>query len=146
MPSDLSSRDTCINCDQPIPQEKQRRHARYCCRACSQEYNLRKYHATAPRWGLPTPVIAAMSELVCATDLMRLGWDVYRAVAWTASCDIVAIKGNTVLRVEVRTAAVLKDDKLTSAKNGRYDVLARVWYDEVEYAPPLEELEVRQIA
>ena len=87
-----------------------------------------------------------MSELVCATDLMRLEWDVYRAVAWTASCDIVAIKGNTVLRVEVRTAAVLKDDKLTSAKNGRYDVLARVWYDEVEYTPPLEELEVRQIA
>lgn len=45
----------------------------------------------------------ALAELLVAADLMARGYEVFRAVSPSASCDLTALKDGLSLRVEVRT-------------------------------------------
>lgn len=44
-----------------------------------------------------------ISELLVCADLLRMGYEVFWAVSPTASCDLIATKGDAVFRVEVKT-------------------------------------------
>lgn len=85
------------------------------------------------RWSGRT---GAASELVVCVDLIRQGWDVFRAVSPQSVCDLVALKGPLSIRVEVRTAHA-GGKKLTAARHGHYDVLAIVRGWEIVYSPTL---------
>lgn len=99
---------------------------------------------------------AAVSELVAAVDLTRQGFSVFRAISPACSCDLIAMLGSRILRVEVRTASPspLKTGRLNFAKNtydeGRSDTYAVVRGNDVFYQPPLAawiaEGEVRDVA
>lgn len=89
----------------------------------------------------------AASELIVAVDLLHKGYEVYRAVVHTTSCDLAMGKrGGPLWRVEVKTALPsFKRDgtpRLGTQPNwGYFDVLAYVHTDgRIVYRPALEEL------
>lgn len=70
-----------------------------------------------------------LGELIVASDLLKRGYEVFRALHPDASCDLVAIKNGKVSRIEVRTGKRLKENKLTYGSNkmrkgNRYDIMA----------------------
>ena len=78
---------------------------------------------TVPRSGQDNGLLGAQSELLACVDLMNKGWTVYRAIDAYAACDLVAIKNDQFLRVEVKTEGPQLKLK---AKRGKFDVLAVV--------------------
>jgi hypothetical protein len=76
-----------------------------------------------------------ISELVAAIDLMRRGYDVFRALSAQSSCDLVAIGHDQMLRIEVRSTTYGKVGKpyAVAARRdaGRFDVYALVTSDGV---------------
>jgi hypothetical protein len=50
-----------------------------------------------------TGTVGAIAELVVSVDLMKMGYEVYRALSPASSCDILALKENFSLKFEVRT-------------------------------------------
>jgi hypothetical protein len=77
--------------------------------------------------GLNTGNIGAMGELLVTYDLMSKGWEVFRSVSPSSTCDLIALKDRRLLRVEV-TKGVRKPCGLRWVKHDptRYDLLA-VW-------------------
>jgi len=76
-----------------------------------------------------TSTIGATSELLVAADLLRRGFEVFRAVSPTCSCDLGVLRDGRFLRVEVKT--VRKSERgagSVSADVSRFDILAcAVW-------------------
>jgi hypothetical protein len=81
--------------------------------------------------------IGAIAELTASIALMNLGWSVYRAFSHNAPCDLVAIKGSAVLRIEVKTATEGKSPTLDRSKFDHLALLIRG--GEVVFQPPLPE-------
>jgi hypothetical protein len=52
---------------------------------------------------MPTATVGAMTELLICADLIRRGYDVFRAVSPACYCDIIARKEEVTLNVEART-------------------------------------------
>lgn len=59
---------------------------------------------TTPDWGVGTSTLGALTELIVSVDLMKKGYEVFRALSPHCSCDLLAMKQGVVLKVEVRTA------------------------------------------
>jgi hypothetical protein len=53
--------------------------------------------------GLTSGTKGAMAELMACVDLMRKGYEVFRALSPSSNCDILAIKDGVVHLYEVRT-------------------------------------------
>ena len=60
---------------------------------------------------IPPGTVGALSELIASADLMRKGFEVYRALSPASSCDVLAIKGKKVFTFEVRTGYKSTDGK-----------------------------------
>lgn len=71
--------------------------------------------------------------LVCA-DLQLQGWEVYRAVAACSSCDVIAVRADRLLRIEIRTGRKGLNGQiiypLKSKYLGRQDLFAVVLLDD----------------
>jgi hypothetical protein len=52
---------------------------------------------------LGTGATGARSELIICADLIRLGYEVFRAVSPQCSCDLMILRKGIAERVEVRT-------------------------------------------
>jgi len=65
--------------------------------------------------------VGAITELVISTKLMEEGWQVFRNLSPHGSIDLVAIKGESVRKIEVRTGSIGKNGKRYWAKNPRPD-------------------------
>lgn len=50
---------------------------------------------------LPT---GALSELIASADLIKNGYEVYRALSPSSFCDLLAIKNGEIFKLEIRTA------------------------------------------
>jgi len=119
------------------------------CSANCREQHYRE--TTTPRLPFQTPhnrsVVGSASELLACADLLKRGFSVFRAVSGCCSCDIVILKGKTLLRVEVKTAYRNESGRGVCAVNqrqvGQHDILAKVFLVEnvIEYTPPLPSLE-----
>lgn len=87
--------------------------------------------------GLASGTVGAISEMRAAIDLMGQGFEVFRALSPSCSCDLAVLKNGAVVRVEVRTGLVLTDGSLTAYlranEAGRADVLAVVGTDRISY-------------
>lgn len=81
-------------------------------------------------WALPSGAVGALGELVVAADLMRRGYEVFRAVSPCAPCDLLVLSGALTLRVEVRTMRRNKygwaNGRVKPKDAGRFDVMAFV--------------------
>src|SRR5690349_5696091 len=73
--------------------------------------------------------IGAISEMLVSLDLMNKGYEVFRPMSPHACCDIVAIKGKRIVRLEVKTGAELRNGTITKTtirNRGSFDILATV--------------------
>ena len=69
----------------------------------------------------------AISELTVSANLMARGYEVFRALSPSASCDLIALKDGEVLRVEVRTGTYYEPTgSIGVSRRGDYDLLAIV--------------------
>jgi Holliday junction resolvase-like predicted endonuclease len=82
--------------------------------------------------------VGAMAELLVASDLLRQGYQVFRACSPHATCDLVAMKDRSMIRVEVRTALMRKDGTLTASvrETDECDLYALVCGTVIEYMKP----------
>ena len=86
----------------------------------------------------------AFCELVVAADLMRQGFEVFRALSPGSPCDLAVLWGARLLRVEVRTAYRTPAGTLYCSRRSRTqpDIWAMVIRhdQEIVYDPPLEQM------
>lgn len=120
---------------------------KYCSRTCSRTANIAYLQTRRPNTSkLPTGTVGAISELIVSADLLRRGFEVFRALSQSCSCDLAILHESKLIRVEVRTASRSSAGKLMFAfrpgEDQRHDLLALVTDDghTIEYRPTLVEL------
>lgn len=110
---------------------------RFCSHDCS-----RKYHGHAQDWaGLHKSTVGAIHELRVAVDLLTKGYEVFRAVTPTGSCDLLALKDRKTFRVEVRAAYENTETGRIAHSKARFraDHYALALATRIVYKPNLEE-------
>ncbi len=135
----------CEHCSSLIIPIRNIPHQKYCSSACANAAFRVKTLALNNRAGdskTTNGTAGAISELIVSVDLMRKGYHVFRAMSAHCPCDLIAMLGEKVLRVEVRTATVNLDESIGYPKHAlathRYDVLALVIRGtDVQYVPDL---------
>ena len=73
--------------------------------------------------------LGAIAELIVAADLMHKGYDVYRPLSPMASCDLLGIYDQDIIRIEVKRAEVSEDGRANCdvrRNAGKFDLLAIV--------------------
>ena len=115
-------------------------HTRFCSRRCRQKYA--DFGSPISGMDANVGVRGAIGELAVSVDLMGRGYEVFRNVSQHGSCDLVAMKGGRLLRVEVKCAAMNTDTgKVYAPKTldaSKYDILALYTRSGVVYASGLE--------
>lgn len=131
------------------------------CEGCGAEFERpkkawnKKYHsaecykntigsASGKNLKLDSCKVGTISELIVCTDLFRQGYEIFRAVSQSASCDLIALKNKNCLRVEVKTGCktsigVSWADKKKTQTDGKHDILAVVVNGNPIYFPELRE-------
>lgn len=119
--------------------------ARYCSADCRRTVQVNPY--TSPYTGglkLPTGTSGAISELRVCCDLLAHGFEVFRAVSPSCSCDLAILRDGRLLRIEVRTGYVHKFSGKQSTNRpkttGKFDLLAIAYAEKVVYEPSLDTL------
>lgn len=129
----------CISCGSAISPERMRRHARYCTNACQASATRNRYEAANPTCNLPPASTGTLAELAVASDLLLRGFTVFRNMAPNGPCDLIVLRDDKLLRVEV-TSGTWNRNKTKffypPHRNHRYDVLA-VWLKDgsIHYDP-----------
>jgi hypothetical protein len=81
--------------------------------------------------GLNAGTVGAIGELIVSADLLQKGYEVFRALSPSSSCDLAILtKEKKLIRVEVKTGYRTKmTGRLGCAKpdNARFDILAIVF-------------------
>lgn len=75
---------------------------------------------------MSTGTKGALTELMVCADLLIKGYEVFRSVSPTCSCDLIACKPGDLIRIEVRTANRSKAGELLFSKKIRAEVFAIV--------------------
>jgi Holliday junction resolvase-like predicted endonuclease len=87
--------------------------SRYCSDEC-RNLNLRETVGRfSTSFGRSATETGTISELYACLDLMKKGYDVFRAVSGGQFCDLIAYKNNKFYRVEVRTGYRGSNGKIT---------------------------------
>jgi len=95
---------------------------KFCSRKCSRGYWAVLYGIDKL---LPCGTVGAIAELVVATDLLKKGYDVFRALSPHCSCDLAILKNRKLYRIEVRNGYRLKNGKTCCTnKHINADILA----------------------
>jgi len=77
---------------------------RYCSTGCRVQMDRLAHPGRPGRIpGMPSATTGAVSEMAAAIDLMKRGYEVFRALSPACSCDLIALGPSGPLRVEVRT-------------------------------------------
>lgn len=130
---------SCLRCDALFSTGRQTQV--YCSLDCRNTVTRNAWRELNPPSGLATATTGAISELVIAVDLMKSGYSVFRALSPACHCDLAVLRDGKLCRVEVKTAYLSATGKITypAPLSDRYDVLALVRNDHIEYLPPIEE-------
>lgn len=83
---------------------------------CSNECRFAHFHSQAIT-NIPTGTIGALAELMVSCELMRVGYEVFRAMSPSSDSDLIAIKDNTIYKIEVRTGRYSDVGKIHYPKN-----------------------------
>jgi Holliday junction resolvase len=74
--------------------------------------------------------LGALNELRIAVNLLSLGWQVFRALSPNGPADLIAVKGRTILKVQVKSSL---NGQYTNLRQGNNDLLAIVSAGEIRY-------------
>ncbi len=94
---------TCLGCGGELSEQKRRRRAKFCSVGCHTRYQNRQWGRVNPGSGVSSGTAGAIGELKVAADLLAKGYEVFRAVSPSCSCDLAILLKDQLLRVEVRT-------------------------------------------
>lgn len=130
----------CLNpeCGRVVPLKKEKRKAKYCSAKCARVHYQER--AGFGRLGLSPGTAGAVGEMVVCVDLLRQGFEVFRAVSPSCSCDLIALRDKHSWRVEVKQAQrneITGKVAVNLPNRERCDVLASVIGNEVVYDPEL---------
>lgn len=106
---------------------------RYCSVGCREK----DYGIVSEFKGVATATVGAIQEYRVVIDLLSKGFEVFRATSPSCSCDILVLKENKMIKVEVRTAYKSISGKFIYPKNNiKADILALVLpKGEIKYLP-----------
>lgn len=118
---------------------------KYCSASCASEDRRRRRMAAGAvvHTDLSPGTVGAVGELAATIDLVRRGYEVFRAISPSSSCDLLVLKGGRVLRIEVRTAGRTSTGEVRINKtSSACDHFAGIVWSgcgayEVLYDPPL---------
>lgn len=85
--------------------------AKFCSRKCKTVQIKSPYNGFIN--GVDTSTTGAIAELMACVDLMKKGYEVFRAMSPSSHCDILGIKDGVVHLYEVRTGTYIE------SKNGK---------------------------
>ena len=110
---------------------------RWCSLTCRANAKRAAYAAKNPNAGLPTGTVGAISELKVGADLLGKGFEVFRALSPSCSCDLAILRDGRLVRVEVTTGHRSSTGRVIHpSKINRYDLLAVVLSDgTIHYDP-----------
>lgn len=108
---------------------------------CSKDCRRFFYKSTSP-WKevrLSACTVGAMHEIKVSYELLSKGYEVFRALSPSCSCDLLILKDGKPLRVEVRTGHYTMNGKLYYPENKfigtKYELMAVVTHKEIVYIP-----------
>ena len=84
-----------INCSQP--------NQKLCSEKCRDKYYCRGYLNYSDDEQLSSGTAGAISELKVATKFLKDGYAIFRSLSPSCFCDLVAIKKEEIMYIEVRT-------------------------------------------
>jgi hypothetical protein len=122
----------CRLCDQEIPEHRVAAGRDTCgTHKCCRAHRTNRWRDNNIQLPVPTGTVGAVAELLVAADLLKRGYEVFRAVSQACSCDLAVLKNGALLRVEVRTGYFDANgapfrNKLTAKDVGRSDIHAVV--------------------
>jgi hypothetical protein len=133
---------SCSACGAEISEERNRcGSAKWCSQECRSKARARRTSASyLAETYLSTGAVGAIGELIVSADLLRYGYEVFRAVSQSCSTDLVALRNGRTMRVEVRTGRRTSTGISCGMKAFRSDVLAVVIHGPmpaIVYDPPL---------
>lgn len=120
----------CRYCGGDIPQKRLRHHAETCSRKCLNSEAKERYLTLNSRdEQLSRGTMGAIAELAVCCDLLKRGYEVFRSVSPSTSCDLAVLRDNQLLRVEVTTSYIRQNGtpQRPSGKDKdkhKYDLLA----------------------
>lgn len=118
----------CLVCRNEIPIGR----TKYCSELCAAEgikLKFRNNNPQASAWEVASPsVVGAIGEMTVCSDLLLKGYEVFRSVAPTCSCDLIALKDSKSLRIEVKVGHRMASGGLKKLKTKPelHDILAIV--------------------
>ena len=132
----------CKSCNNPIPEKRINRFGViYCSNKCRKSVEKEKYRLINTFSSiLPTGTIGAIHELKVCTDLLIKGYEVFRSLSQSCSCDVAILKSKKLLRVEITTGYYTNSKKVSYPPHdlSKYDLLAVVTKDgKIHYVPEL---------
>jgi hypothetical protein len=116
------------------------RHCKFCCAPCRNLYYKRNQGIGSAYHNVPKATVGAIAELRVATDLLAKGFEIFRAISPSCSCDLACLKDGKLLRIEVKTGYRGMNGKLTSLSlkdPTKTDILAVVVGETISYRPEL---------
>lgn len=108
---------------------------KYCTRECYKSF----FESQTLAFGHSGDV-GSVGELWVSIDLMKKGYQVFRAISPASSCDLIASRNGVLKRVEVTKGQRRPNGKITFVKHNRsnYDLLAIFFHDgSIEYTGDL---------
>lgn len=135
----------CTHCHSPIPKVRQNAQTKYCSITCRRHKHNQDYKfANGRSVDLPSGIVGAIAELTVCADLLNKGYEVFRSVSQSCSCDMVAMKNGELKRVEVSSGWTSLDGKHYDTGNKikeqhKYDLLAIYYHRDntIVYTPEL---------
>lgn len=126
----------CVVCGKTF--EHNQKDVRYCSSECRKE-KYRQYTGRFSRYpNISTGTVGALTELEVAADLLKKGYEVFRSLSPSASCDLAVLQNGVLRRIEVRTAYRGPSGVISTTRNGfRADHFAFHLGDEIVYEPAL---------
>lgn len=122
----------------------------YCSAKCREARVTRKWLDGVRGLKLARISAGVLCELIVTADLYSRGWEIFKPFSHAACCDLIAIRGEDVLRMEVKAGYRIGNRqsraKGTVRPNQKFDCLAIVCDDhDITYQPPLEQAFTRVI-
>lgn len=125
-----------------MPEERQKHKAITCSAECNRKRQVERYRAVNPRPKLCTNTAGALSEYKVIVDLISKGFEIFKAVSPSSSCDLALLKEEKLYRIEVRTGFYTPSGAIShNLANVRADIVATVLHDQIIYLPPLDKEE-----
>ena len=128
----------------PISQKGGRPPSSFCKDECRREF-WRKAKLTVQ--GVNRQTVTAIHEMLATADLLKRGFQVYRAMSPDCECGLVALRAGRCYRVATRSGYMAENGHgvpTSRPADGTFDILAIATNVGLFYSPPLESLDALQ--